>query len=360
MLEETSRFLNNYPLIGIIIVIFIVFVIIYYTKQQNCANNKEHLIPNVSTQSINTDSVFHNTYVGKTKKVNFKCKYDGIEYYLASIKASDCSNVKTTVNNPDCGTAVIILIPVDDMKDLMKSYMSKLKLETEKCNSDKKIECLYALENSENKDNTNIDEAKKECEKPSPLCDHKRFYIHDFNVIQVTSTTPDPNNGKESLERRKYIIRGTGAPLIEGSTYPTILNQYLYHDKSINLLCGDDYNYGATPSEKEYAELVVIEKENTNTGGIIGGSSNNIKVKLRFNTKVQIVSTNKEGKTVYVPLFDDRGKVRTKQSYVGICPNNKTCKLINGKSYPRACLYDDILDINVLEFDPILVTERKN
>jgi hypothetical protein len=372
MLERISKFLNDNPLVGIIIVILIVIIILYYTPlilNNKChapnINTNEHMVPVVNPVvnpdrhvepvhiinknppmcNVNTDNEFSAEFVGIAKTINFKCTHDGVDYYLANMKTTDCTNTNT--NNIECGNVVAILIPANDIKDLLSLYLKNIRVLKDKCNSNNKIDCLSIISDP------NDENAKRACDKLYPVCENNRFFIHDFNVIKTNK--PNADIDAVNSVRTKYIITGTAVPGIEGTIYPTLLNQQLYHDKNINLLCGDYYNYGTPSIPKEYAEIVVVEKDVTNTGGIIGGPLNAISIKLRFNTKIQAESKDATGKITYTPLMDNKGNPQLKQTYIGICTSNKTCKLSNGKNYPRVCLYDDILDTNVLQFTPILV-----
>jgi hypothetical protein len=197
------------------------------------------------------------------------------------------------------------------------------------------------------------EEAIKKCDKIYNNCDINKSYYHDFKVLAVNKSNSDIGN-----TRRTYVITGNSkVDPLNATRTETLLNQKLYYDKGINLLCGDTFNY-INPDKyhnKDFAELVIIENVSDANSGIIGGPKNNPKIKIRFNTQDIGISKDKDGKEVYTPVKDINGNIKMKYSYVGICDTSKTCGLNNNKSYPRVCLYDDMFDLKVLEFEPVLV-----
>jgi len=295
----------------------------------------------MSKCDINTDNKFNMGFIGHGKTVNFKCTYDGIEYYLANMEMTKCKNRQSN----DCTLNVIVLIPVTEITQMLNEYLKSIRVNTEKCNSNKRIDCLAAL--SEN----SSEEQKNKCMITHKSCDINRFYYHDFHVSPVTQSNPD----NELTKRRSYVITGNANPDRTENITHTMLNQMLYYDYNINMLCGDHYNYKKQNSNTDYVELVVIETSPPENGGIIGAKSDSLKVKLRFTTKDQMINKEKDGKITIVQIKDNIGNNKIKSIYIGICPNKTSCKLQNGKSYPRVCLYDDIFNTNVLEFEPILV-----
>lgn len=343
MFEEIINFLNDRPLVGILIIVIIIYLLIdshmTCNKKISC-NKNEHLDGTVTNQTylLNNDDKFNESYVGPTKTVNFKCTINNVDYYLANMKTTECTNI--TLGPTECTDAVMLLVNVDDINQMLVDYLKKININEQKCISNRKIDCINTASN---------DTDKKKCDIDEPSCKETRMFYHDFNVMQIFEKDFQNVAGK-----RKYIIKGTSIPKFNGIKYHTMINQHLNYDKNINLLCADTYNYGNVNFPKEYAEIVVVERELKNDGGIIGGAGVNIRIKLRLMTRVVISSADDTGKITYTPLMDNTGKPRMKVSYVGICPNT-SCKHANGKTYPRICLYDDILDPNVLEFEPIQV-----
>ena len=339
MIEKISIFFNNNPLLGIIIVILLVIIIWNLLKNTTKCQTPEKLehLTQLPKCDMNTDHKFNTEFVGPMKLINFKTVYNGKEYYLANMEMTKCQNKETK----DCANAVLLLLEKHDIENLMLEYKKDLDTTKDICISTNKILCEKELPV------TASEEEKQKCLLSHSTCDQHRHFYHDFNVKEIIQNTSD------LAVRRKYIIKGSAIPMKDGSVKPTMLNQFLYNDSNINLLCADSYNYGQLNLPTEYAEIIISEKELTNDGGIIGG--NHLKIKLRFNTNVHIISKDTTGNDVFTLLIDNiTGKPKTKASYIGICLD-KTCKTDSNKEYIRACLYDDIDNPNILEFEPILI-----
>lgn len=356
MFNNISKFFDVNPLIGIIIIMFLIVILCCMMNNQSCGcnnNNNEHLtatskpVQQVQSQTSqplpqctsSVDVKFNASYVGPNKLVNFKTKINGKDYYLANVKLQDCE-----LKQPeDCSNVAMVLIEKTDIDNMMQTYIKQMSIAKETCNSTKQIVCSHNLPTSASP------EAIQNCNTPHPSCNQIRKFYHDFHVLEMT----DPTTASTT---RKYIIKGTAVPNINDSSYPTMLNQSLYDEKNVNLLCGDTFNYGQPNLPKEYADIIIIERNILNDGGIIRGTGNDIRVKFRFNTKDQLVSHDKDGKQVLTPIMepnDPFGKVKRIGTYIGFCPQ-ATC-VSSGKTYKRVCLYTDIMDPSVLEFEPILV-----
>jgi hypothetical protein len=350
MLEKIHIFLNDYPFIGIIISIIIIVLMMTYLSWNKCSTYV-HENFNITTVpvtvsglpkcDVNTDHVFYKNY--NNKNVNFKCNYNGIEYYLSNVKESVCGDKQPT----DCINTIIVLIPVTEIKDALNVYLKTVKVNMDKCNSNKRIDCLSALPESHSEDAVN------KCNDNYKGCNVDKSYQHDFKIKLLNGLNSDTDG---SIRRTYAMIGNLNDGVVNGSSRETVLNQFLYYNNGINLLCGDSFNYIKPPKyySQSYAEVVIIETPIDVNSSIVGGSNSNIKVKIRFNTQETNVSKNEKGENIYTPVKDANGNIKMKASYVGICDNNNICKLSTEKSYPRICLYDDIMDGHVLEFEPEL------
>lgn len=346
MIEEINKFFNDRPLIGLSLIILLILLLCFICND-NTNNKLEHLTSDENnTQAIlpmctiNTDQVFNSEFVGASKVINFKCTIKDVDYYLTCVKTSEYE-VDNPENKPDCTSAMLILVPAEEINTMLGQYSTDLETAEMICNSTMKIQCQQDT----------LPGAEEECQEQFEICKQPRLFLHDFNVVNASIKEYDP------MVVRKYIIKGTAAPLINGVSSPTMFNQILYNDNGINFMCGDTYNYGQPNIPKEYAEVIIIERNNEGSGSIIGGASS-LKVKLKFNTILQLKKEDTDENVSYIPAIDQcTGKYKTKPSYMGICGMNKTCTK-NGKTYQRVCLYDDILGGNVLEFEPIVVNVR--
>ena len=350
MFNDISKFFDNNLLYGIIIIICLCIILLYIiNNKSHCPIKNEHMTSSIQQPlpkcTNSPDIKFNASYVGANKLINFKTTMGGKEYYLANVKMSECypndqtdpSKLKDLKDADDCNHVAMVLIEKSEIENMMQTYNKNLAIAKDTCNSSKKITCEHNLSH------TPTPQDIQKCNIPDPSCNQHRKFIHDFNVIElIDSNFASP--------MRKYIVKGTAVPNVNDNAYPTMLNQSLFDEHNVNFLCGDTYNYGHPNLSKDHAELMIIERDILNNGGIIHGTGNEIRIKLRFNTRDQLISQDKDGKKILTPIMDSDGKVKKIGSYVGVCQNQqKTCK-----SYHRVCLYTDIINPNVLEFEPIL------
>jgi hypothetical protein len=334
MLEQIINYFNNNKPIGIIIVIILIILVLWLYNSQ-----KESFDGGQTCNCAVQDETFYSQYVfGKSNLVNFKCSYNGSDYYLANMKLSNCSSQEAV----DCNTSALVLMPVNDADEQLKKYLTDIQINTEICNTANKIKCLA---NYSSADPPIIPTMMQEeaCNEPSELCNSTRMFNTDFNVIEATTSTGG----------RKYLIKGTAVPSQNNFLIPTLLNQSLYDSNTVkNIMCSDTYEY-SPKNNPDFAEVAVVEKLYTNFGSIIGGS-NPLRIKLKFTTKMYVPTTNSQGVKTYLSLSDPTtGLPNTKSTYIGIC-SDLICNN-EGKQYPRVCLYDDATDPNVLDFEPLLV-----
>jgi hypothetical protein len=272
-----------------------------------------------------------------TQKVNFRCKINNTDYYLANMQMSENTN-KIRKNNmqKDCGFSALVLIPVDELKNNLENYLVGLGEIKDDCATESKRNCMKQLKINKNQSYIISAEDEAECTIPPHYCNYKRFYIHDF-IIQEVSGQVDKYNPV-----RKYLFKGTYTPTFKNAPSPTMINQQIYYDdivpEPIPIVCGDEYPYGNEVEYKnQYGEVLV--SESVGQEGIIEGQEN-IKVKLLMNTQVKLSGKDKNGVPTYIPLPE-----KMESSYIGVCkePSGSTdidftFKSTNGKSYKRICL----------------------
>lgn len=336
MLENINNFFNDKPILGVILILLLLWVV-YYIYSGNFVF--EHMDPVILPKcTINDDQQFNSQYVVQSKILNFKCTIGGIDYYLACVKMSDYTvqpPQDTDNPRPDCTQSMLILIPTSEITTMLTQYVSDLNVAERICNSTLKIRC-----EADNQSD------KSSCQDTYPSCKQPRMFIHDFTILDITPEHSD------SMTLRKYIVKGTALPTLNGQSSPTMINTFLLGDNGINIVCGDVISYGSPNVPKQYAEIVISEKSTSGNGGIINNNST-LKVKFRFNALQQLMS-DLNGVKKRTPIVDQcTGEQKTKPVYLGICDQNRTCTK-GSNVYPRVCVYDDILNPNVLEFEPYI------
>lgn len=348
MLDQIANYFNNNPLIAILLVI-LALVVIWSIYCKSCQSS-EHLDPTISSDGLNnlpkcdpnTDQGFYKEYVGATKLINFKCTYNGKEYYLASVNMADCSNITPDdlKKAPDCTNTTLVLLDKEDVDAQLKLYLSDIANDEKICVYTKNLECSSKVSS---------EEAKTQCfNEQHPECKAQRFFNHDFIVTEIIQQmTPSG-----VLPRRKYIIRGTSKPLKNGSSIPTMINQHLFENNGINKLCSDSFAYGSDINKNNYSEIIVIEKPNTTQTSILGNGDSST-VNLAMVTHQFIEGTDPETKQPIIhKLYDVNNQLKTMLSFVASC--DKAVCTLNGRDYTRVCLTNDQLSTSILNFTPVL------
>lgn len=349
MIKEINKFFTENPVFGIVLIILLLLAV-YYISQTNTPSEHMGQVTHQTNQqilpkcTINDDQQFNTQYVKQSRILNFKCTISGIDYYLACVKMTDyvANNPNKT---PDCSQSMLILIPVTEIQTMLidpvnpiNGYLAQMKMAEDTCNAKLKIQCGASAQS---------DSAKSECSDVYESCVLPRFFIHDFNVIDVAP------HGDVSTTLRKYIIKGTAIPSIGGQSFATMFNTFLINDHGINMVCGDKYAYGSPTLPKQYAEVIVTEKVVGSTGGVVNADPT-LTIKIRFNALQQIISEI-NGVTKRTPIVDTcTGEQKVRPTYLGVCNSTQTCTR-GTNTYPRVCVYDDIMDPRVLDFQPFVV-----
>lgn len=328
MIKDIHDFVNkNITYIAVILCLIAIWMI--YNENIRREKNEEHM------ENIISSEIFNDKIVSQGKKINFRCNIDGVNYYLAQLPIQECEKLLDI----ECINYMMVLIPESTINSRLESYLKTLKTNMDICNATRVIKCKNNL----------IKPTEKKiaaCETTWPQCIVNRYYIHDFNVSNVT---------KPDSTIKKYLFKGTATPDIDNATSPTMLNQHLVYDNGSDVLCGDMYTYGSLRSNDEYGEVIVSETVMNNTGII--GESPLIKVQLLFNTQGVIVGTNNiTRQPKYIPIN------KKEYTYVGVCKDSKdivyTCKS-GSFEYKRVCLISEnekSLNNNlVLDFEPLIV-----
>lgn len=340
MIKEVNQFFNENQVLGIILIIMLLLAIYYISQIDTTSEHMDQTTPQILPKcTASDDQQFNMQYVNQSKILNFKCNVKGIDYYLTSVNMDDYipNNPNKT---PDCTQSMLILVPATEINTMLESYLKDMKTAEKICNSTLQIKCSA---------DSQTDSAKAECSNEFPQCVHGRFFLHDFNIIDVT-----PPHADMTTTVRKYVIKGTAIPALSGKSKPTMFNTFLINEQGINMVCGDAHPYGVSSIPKQYAEVIITEKSANNTGCVVNADPM-LTVKIRFNALQQIISKNNDGTTTRSPLIDTcTGETKIKPTYLGICDSTQTCTK-GSNTYPRICVYDDIMHKNVLDFQPFLV-----
>ena len=337
MIEDISMFFDRKKSLGIAIILLLLFILymLFYKDSEHMNQTAIQILPKCT---MNEDQYFNAQYIQRSKILNFKCNVKGIDYYLACVRMLDY-NIENQNKTPDCVQSMLILIPATEIQSMLDSYIKDMQTAEKICNASLKIKCDGASTPNEHLSES---EHLSECPNFYEVCKQTRLFLHDFNVVDVTP----PNSDQMSL--RKYIIKGTAIPSIDGKSLPTMFNTFLLNEHGINMICGDTYAYGSPNIPKQYAEIIIIEKNGSTE------DTSNLRVKIRFNALQQLVG-NKNGQPKRTNIIDQcTGQPKTKPVYMGVCDSTRSVKK-GSNTYLRLCVYDDIMDQNVLEFEPAIV-----
>jgi hypothetical protein len=277
-----------------------------------------------------SDYQFSKFYVDNSYFVNFKCKHNGVEYYLACVKNSDCINEqKQTI---DCSHYSVILLNATDAITLNKKYLDDLEHQVAVCNFTNQSKCLLDNKKLTKQEESNV------CHSTFPECVQKKQFITDFNVIK--NIQPNGSN--------TYNFVGTATPYLNNEILQTTLNQSLVNLQGVDLMCGDFLKNNVNTN------ITLFEKNaNGDLTNIIGNMEGLINVYISFQTQIinAITDPTTQVRTLK-PLTNSDGLPIISTNY--LCWSPIKCKY-NEKTYNRIGLNSNINDKTVLQFTPILV-----
>jgi len=342
-MENINSFFNN-KIVIIIILMIILFGIIYLFY-----SNVEHFSADSSNTNSNendiTDKIFNQTFITNKKMLNFKCTYNGKNYYLVNMPVSSCQKQDNPVDKKptyDCTSSMLVLMETTELESGLANYLSELEIQQILCNTKKNLECKNKLPKptllqesstlspeSSSLSTVLSPPTQSSCEEKYPDCVLPRQFIHDFTVKEYNKSDTDKST------QRYYTMKGVSKPDMPPniSGLPTIVSAYALGSYQVPILCGDNVSIVD-------AKLNIIETVLPNNGGIVGGLLAPITIKMVFDTALSL-----KGNEVQV-----KGEPQILKAYVGACKNS-TCN-VSEKQYIRICLFTDKNDPNILEFTP--------
>lgn len=318
---------SSFPTIAIYIgIIFIAIILIRWMfARDRSTTAPENMIGGIKTirqekYPIN-DTEFNKQFVGINRQVNFKCTYDGKEYYLANVGINQCQNKHPLPY--ECQQVALVLIDKDTVEKMKNKYMKQIEMNKELCMNNRKTLCKHTL--PQNISNEEFDK----CVNKDNFCEQHKPFITTFTILQSFKK-------EHPSEPTKYIVRGTDT---DGNI--TTINQFLHNERGTNMVCGDAFPYGNSILRDDNGEVIILEN---NTNG-------KLKIKMAMNSRILNVRYE-NGRKIHYPDVQD-GQIRVKGNYLGIC-KDRTCKTNDG-TFHRVCLYNNIHSDRVLEFEPILL-----
>lgn len=336
-MENINSFFNN-KIVIIIILMIILFGILYLFY-----SSVEHFSTDLSNTNENdiTDKIFNQSFIASKKMLNFKCTYNGKNYYLVNMPISSCQKQDNPVDTKpiyDCTSSMLVLMETTELESGLAKYLSDLQIQEILCNTKKNLECKNNLPkstlspDSPSSPTVLSPSTQSSCEEKYPDCVLPRQYIHDFVVTEYKKSDTDKST------QRYYTMKGVSRPDMPPniSGLSTIVSAYALGSYQVPVLCGDKVSIAD-------AKLNIIETVLPNNGGIVGGLTAPITVKMVFDTQLLI-----KGNEVQV-----KGEPQIIKAYVGACKNS-TCNA-GEKQYIRICLFTDKNDPNILEFTPSIV-----
>lgn len=297
----------------------------------------------------------------RDRLVRFRATINGKNYYLMIAPISQCSNLYTAPNlihespiqNPkDCATNVVILIDEDTAMQNLNDYLSNINDKEKVCNFQQNLACSRGTSQSTIQSSPLLLDSSPQTNNlmPGQTTPHltSETCPEEYQSCKIVKQSPidfivylsNPFTASEITYHHRYLIQGVSGPLnIDTSNIQYYLNQNANANGQlpVNVLCADIFNNNDANTIVELATT----KQTTCNNNIIGYDSG-LRTRIRFNLVVSPIQ-----------LDPNTGRVVTRPFYLGSCRNN-TCTF-NGANYARTCLFSDMLDPNVLEFEPIIV-----
>jgi hypothetical protein len=300
------------------------------------------IIYDPNTELLNTSS---------NKMVRFKCTINGKNYYLMVTPISSCTNIvsqpltqqqaKTQQSklHGDCLTNVVVLVDEDTVKQHILQYLQSTQDKERVCNFQQALNCNRKLTQTVQTTQTpqlfplltQESNFVQTCPEEYQPCKQVKQLPIDF-IIQKAVNQQGP---------QKYLLRGISGQLGIGLAASYYLNQNTQGNSNSTpttaVLCAD-----ITNPTMPNAMVDLITTKVQNNSAIIDGHGNDLRTKISFSIPASPIQVE-----------PSTGKAVMKQFYLGACKNN-ICT-INGTSFARACLFSNLTDPNVLEFQPTVV-----
>lgn len=378
MLSDAISYINSHRQIFIlIIVVLLVITIILYFSCNSCSENfgateapeslinnknvtlpfpvsEEYIkIPNYPIQNDDTDIDF----IKNQSIVRFRTTIHGNNYYLMIVPISKCSVITQTDKTMGCLNNTIALVDEKTVLQNISEYLDNLKDKGKVCNYQQYLQCKRSLSKTSKLLNnsshlvisseqnmptqtTFMPEQESEsdtkmgmrCATNNPKCNLKQQYPIDFRIEKHIT----------SLGKKKYAVRGIDGNLnmdIGVSQYYLNLNMRapIKNDTVVGTLCADSKE----ADNKKSNVLMDLMLTKILTNSMVETETPRYKAKIR----ISIETTPAQ--------FDEYGKQIRRHFFLGVCKSN-ICK-VSDTTYARACLFTDLLDQNVLEFEPIVI-----
>lgn len=383
MLSSTISYINSHKLtfILIIVILVIIAIVLYYSCNEcnsytenfgatsapatliNNINVTNPLFP-ISEENIklpNYPSLLNGSEIDFIKKesiVRLRTTINGNNYYLMVVPISKCGIITQTDKTVGCLTNTIVLVDEKTVLQNVSEYLEDLRDKEKICNYQHHLQSkrgslkiAQSLNNASplitntkqnmstqetmmpNQESEN-DENEQNCKFGQyTSCKFKQQYPIDFHIEKHVT----------SLGKNKYAIRGINGNLnIDMGTSQYYLNlntrAEIKNDTVVGTLCADSTTVDKTKSNILMDLMMTEIPTQTMETGI---KTPRYRAKIRISLEVK-------------PLqFDNNGKPIRRHFFLGVCKNN-ICSISDTK-YARACLFTDLLDQNVLEFEPIVI-----
>jgi hypothetical protein len=307
MLDRLIDIINHNK--SVFVAIFIILLFVTVSLYKKCSME---YMTDVAQQQDPIAALIEKNYVGINKKILLATTLNNVNYNLVALPKSICTNIDG--KTADCTNNVLALMDVEDVKSRTADYEHKLDEESKRCNFDQKLKC-------EDMHKDNKDEIAK-CDKKYDICNKQKYFINMFSLDKAKT-------------QDQFILIAN----------PNSLTSLTPEERLANSLIGTHgYKYicvdGSLSITDAFNGVSFIPTTVKQEGGIIGGTTNDSKYKIRMGR--QAYDGNKL-------LFDKNGDPVISYMYLGTCSDAQTCK-IGDKDIRRICLYEDIMDKNVLEF----------
>ena len=272
---------------------------------------------------------------GHNKYVRFRCIINGKRYYLMIAPIASCSNIRASAT--ECAQNILILADETTALSGIEQYKQTMINKQKTCNFQQNLLCSSAQPET----------ASGKCSESYSLCDLPRQTPIDFSL---TLATPLHSTCVCGNLINKYTIAGVNGYL--GATTTAVTKNLLNINTRLpititsmtSVICSDVYS--PINNSQVLVDLITTTREvidDTARSSEAQKYTNILKTRIRFTTQTSPLATTDPATLLPV----------TRMFYLGSCKNN-ICTT-NGQNYMRACLLYDILDPNVLEFEPVVV-----